>query len=90
VYAPDAIEIELVTASGRTRALAFFFSSDHGEPVHVHVARDRKAVKFWLGPVRLEYNHGFASTELNRVTRLVEAHEKELLRAWNEYFKSGR
>jgi hypothetical protein len=41
----------------------FFFSSDRGEPPHVHVARERKAAKFWLDPVRLESTHGFASTE---------------------------
>lgn len=45
----------------------FFFSSDRGEPIHVHVARDRKAAKFWLQPVRLEYNHGFAAPELTKV-----------------------
>lgn len=55
----------------------FFFSSDRGEPAHVHVARERKAAKFWLEPVRLEYNRGFASTELNRVTVLVRKHEQK-------------
>lgn len=52
-----------------------FFSSDRAEPVHIHVARDRKAAKFWLAPVRLEYNHGFAPTELTRVASLVRQHE---------------
>jgi len=68
----------------------FFFSSDRGEPAHVHVARERKAAKFWLEPVRLEYNRGFASTELSRVTALVREHEAEIVKAWHEYFKSGR
>jgi hypothetical protein len=68
----------------------FFFSSDRGEPAHVHVARERKAAKFWLEPVRLEYNRGFASTELNRVTVLVRKHEAEIVTAWHEYFKSDR
>jgi hypothetical protein len=66
----------------------FFFSSDRGEPIHVHVARDRKAAKFWLEPARMEYNHGFAPAELNRVTALVQARETELVKAWHEYFKS--
>jgi hypothetical protein len=44
----------------------FFFSSDRGEPVHVHVARERKAAKFWLQPVRLEYNRGLAAKDLNK------------------------
>jgi hypothetical protein len=67
----------------------FFFSSDRGEPVHVHVSRERKAAKFWLQPVRLEYNRGFAATELNRAEALVRKHEAELMQAWHDYFKSG-
>src|SRR5437899_1531795 len=38
----------------------FFFSSDRGEPIHVHVQCELKTAKFWLGPVRLAHNHGFA------------------------------
>jgi hypothetical protein len=34
----------------------------------------------------MEYNHGFAPTELNTVAMLDEA---ELVKAWHEYFKSG-
>lgn len=67
----------------------FFFSSDRGEPVHVHVARDRKAAKFWLEPVRLEYNRGFAPSELRRVTALVRERETKIVKAWHEYFESG-
>lgn len=67
----------------------FFFSSDRGEPVHVHVARDRKAAKFWLVPVRVEYSHGFAKAELAKVTVLVREHEAAIQRAWHEYFGSN-
>ena len=28
-----------------------FFSSDRGEPAHIHVKRDRQIVKFWLQPI---------------------------------------
>jgi len=65
----------------------FFFSSDRGEPVHV--ARERKAAKFWLSPVRLEYNHGFPKTELAKVAGLVREHEAAIQRAWHEYFGSN-
>lgn len=67
----------------------FFFSSDRGEPIHVHVERERKTAKFWLGPVRMEYNHGFAPTELNKVVTLVQEHEAHLVKAWHEYFNPG-
>ncbi len=67
-----------------------FFSSDRGEPMHVHVARDRKAAKFWLEPVRMEYNHGLAPAELNRVTALVQVRDAggrhvgvRLTNSWN-------
>jgi uncharacterized protein DUF4160 len=64
----------------------FFFSSDRGEPIHIHVERDRKTAKFWLSPVRMEYNHGFASAELNKVATLVQEHEQHLVKAWHDYF----
>ena len=67
----------------------FFFSSDRGEPPHVHVARDRKTAKVWLQPIRLEYNLGFAPNELNKISALVQEHRAELLKAWHDYFKSG-
>lgn len=64
----------------------FFFSSDRGEPIHVHVERERKTAKFWLEPVRLEYNHGFSSTELSKVATLVQELQVQLVKAWYEYF----
>lgn len=33
-----------------------FFSSDRGEPVHIHVKHDRRVAKFWLDPVELAKN----------------------------------
>jgi hypothetical protein len=57
----------------------FFFASDRNEPVHVHVVRDEHAAKFWLSPVRLSYNYGFGTNELNRIERLVDEHEAEPL-----------
>ena len=61
----------------------FFFSSDRGEPVHVHVARSQgREVR--LAPVRLEYNHGFTKVELAKVTVLVREHDVAIQRAWHE------
>ena len=64
----------------------FFFSSDRSEPPHVHVMRDRKLAKFWLGPVRLATCVGFGKRETERVSRLVGEHEAEIRKAWHEYF----
>lgn len=63
-----------------------FFSSDGGEPPHVHVKQDCKIAKFWLQPVWLAKNRGFAGHELNQIARLVTRHEQNLLEAWHEYF----
>jgi len=63
-----------------------FFSSDRGEPAHIHVKRDRQLAKFWLSPVSLAKNRGFKAPELNGIARLVEKHEQTLLEAWHDYF----
>lgn len=65
-----------------------FFSSDRGEPPHIHVKRERLIAKFWLAPVELAKNRGFAGHELNRIARIVAEHEAILLEAWHEYFGS--
>jgi hypothetical protein len=48
-----------------------------------------KLPSLWLDPVRLEYNHGFAPTELNKIEGIVRDHEAQLQQAWHDYFKSG-
>jgi hypothetical protein len=68
----------------------FFYSADRGEPPHVHVAREAKEAKFWLNPVRLEESGGFGSSEINRLTKLVEEHQQDLLREWHAFFSPKR
>ncbi len=63
-----------------------FFSSDGREPPHIHVKQDRRIAKFWLEPIVLAKNHGFAGHELNRIAELVATHERIILEAWHEYF----
>jgi hypothetical protein len=63
-----------------------FFSSDRGEPRHVHVKRDRKIAKFWLEPVEPVNNHGFTAHELRVIKRLVVENMETLLEAWHDYF----
>ncbi|PSP36053.1 MAG: DUF4160 domain-containing protein [Cyanobacteria bacterium QS_8_48_54] len=63
-----------------------FFSSDRGEPAHIHVKRDRQIAKFWLDPISVEKNRGFQEYELNQIARLVEENQTVLLDAWRDYF----
>lgn len=65
-----------------------FFSSDKGEPPHIHVKHERRIAKFWLTPVALAKNRGFAGHELNEIARAVTKHEARFLEAWHDYFGS--
>lgn len=63
-----------------------FFSSDRGEPVHIHVKRDRQIAKFWLQPMALAKNRGFRGYELRKIERLIEENQQILIEAWYDYF----
>lgn len=65
-----------------------FFSSDRGEPPHIHVKRDRSITKFWLDPIALAKNRGFQEHEVRLIARLVEQNQQHLLEAWHDYFDS--
>lgn len=64
----------------------FFYASDHGEPAHVHVQRERSVAKFWLEPVRLDRSGGFGRHELMDIQRIVAENRNRLTEAWHEYF----
>ena len=61
-----------------------FYSRENNEPPHVHVTREEMEAKFWLRPVSLAANHGFAPAELNRIEKLVEEHSQKLREAYIE------
>jgi hypothetical protein len=63
-----------------------FFSSDRGEPPHIHVKRDKQIAKFWIAPISIGNNRGFREYELNAIERLVEKHRGRLMEAWHDYF----
>ena len=60
----------------------FFFYSDENrqtnEPPHVHVRSGNGSAKFWLEPVALALNLGFAAAELRRIERLVREHRRKV------------
>ena len=63
----------------------FFYSFDCHEPPHVHVRRERMMCKFWLTPVALSVNHGFAPRELNRIRALIVENLARILEAWHDH-----
>ena len=64
----------------------FCYPGDHNEPPHIHVERDREGAKFWLQPVRLQSNQGFSRTEINRIQKLIQENQEQLLAGWNDFF----
>lgn len=64
----------------------FCYAGDRGEPPHVHIERDESEAKFWLSPTRLQNNKGFSRKEINRIQRLVEENQEQLVGSWNEFF----
>ena len=63
----------------------FFYSFDCNEPMHIHVERDDASCKFWLEPLALASNRGFAPRELNQLRRIVAANLKVMIDAWNKH-----
>jgi hypothetical protein len=82
----SVIESRRVHDLGGVTYRFFFYAGDRGEPPHVHVERYRFVAKFWLEPVRLQNSAGFRRAEINRIQRLVEAHQGKFLRGWYDYF----
>lgn len=64
----------------------FCYAGDRDEPPHVHIERDSCEAKFWLTPVRLQFNKGFSSNEINRIQKLTEENQQQLLEAWHDFF----
>ena len=62
-----------------------FYSAEGTEPPHIHVARDDFEAKFWLQPIALARNRGFAAGELRAIERLVEQHCDALLAAYTAF-----
>ncbi len=46
-----------------------------------------RVAKIWLLPVAIEYNRGYNQKTLNRVVKLAQEHQQELLEVWNAYFQ---
>ena len=63
----------------------FFYSFDCGEPIHVHVRRERREAKFWIDPVAVAWNRGFSARELNEIRRIILVNEQSISEAWHEH-----
>ena len=68
----------------------YWYSHEPGEPPHVHVDHGDRSAQFWLRPVALARNIGYAAQDLRRIRRIVEARQQDLLEAWYGYSGSER
>lgn len=64
----------------------YFYSHEPNEPPHIHVDYGGLSAKFWIQPVSLARNMGYAAHQLRDVPKMVELHHSELLEAWHGYF----
>ncbi len=65
----------------------FFYANERNEPVHIHVESGMGQAKFWLDPIALASAAGYASPELTKIQRIVEAHRDEFIAKWNEFHR---
>ena len=61
-----------------------FFEYDLQEKPHVHIWRENYHAKFWLTPVELFDNNGYADHELNKIERLLNKERNNLLKKFRK------
>ena len=66
----------------------FFYANENGEPLRIHIQRERMLAKFWLEPVALARSIGFPAPELRKLMGMVEANQQTFKEAWNGFFSS--
>lgn len=62
-----------------------FFSNEGSEPPHVHVSKDGREAKFWLGDSSLVFNDDFKHNEIRKIKEIVAENKEMFLEKWNEY-----
>jgi hypothetical protein len=63
----------------------FFYSSDCGEPTHIHARREFMQCKFWLQPLSLAWNRRFSARELNVIRSYIDGYRAQMVEAWDEH-----
>lgn len=63
------------------------YLNDH-VPAHAHVFRDNMEARIALVTLDFLSNIGFNERQLRRIRQIAEAHQDELLAAWDQYHDS--
>jgi len=64
------------------------YGSDMHEPPHIHASGHGGKAKVWLEPVEFAEQQGFNASDIKRILEVVNEHRKEILEAWDEFFRS--
>lgn len=62
-----------------------FYSDEHNELSHIHVATADGECKFWIDPVKLAKNRSIKPHEVRQIERLVYQNQELLKKAYDEY-----
>lgn len=71
-----------------------FYSSDRGEPPHVHMYKAGRKEKFWLGPPVRHFKSKkkrvlFSTKELRRAKEIIEENWKDIYDRWRTFFSAA-
>jgi len=64
----------------------FWYHADGTEPPHVHIWKDGKECKIWLGSGDIAFNRGHSAADLRMLTAVSNAQRQHLLEVWHEHF----
>ena len=62
----------------------WFYEADLDEPPHVHVGKEDREAKFWLGSVKVVRSGRFKPAELREIERIINDNRDFLLNTWKK------
>ncbi|HET6512849.1 MAG TPA: DUF4160 domain-containing protein [Candidatus Kapabacteria bacterium] len=75
----------------RNRGFRFFFySSENGEPPHIHVEKDEAEAKYWLLPVSEVFADGFTKAQLRFIRETITENRDLFVNSYHAYFKHSK
>jgi hypothetical protein len=73
----------------RSGGFSVFFYSQEERRLHVHVHHADGLVKIWIEPeIEIATVYGLNRSQISAALKLVQEHEDEIRRAWEEHFGS--
>jgi len=71
----------------REQGYRFYFFSREEPRMHVHIQCSHGEAKYWIEPnIELAKNYGLSNKDLQIVQNLIQEHQDEIRRAWNQHF----